>query len=239
MKKVLTFLSFVLLNLYSVGQSGLQKITDSIGITTDIGKPFDRDYLKTDIIQNRNASNLPISSFNFPVQKYMGSAGVREMEIKDKKFYGVDFSVGNQDKFKNLFNKDTISLYQDFFVLLCYSAITDSMGEKVSSRNFPDYITGQGYINTETCKIDYTTFIDFTGKSYAIINEKVFDLTVNGKVIILVPKNDGSLNFIQMKTPYIRYSDANSYSDANNYYRGLFEKSEIKSLINLAKQSKQ
>jgi hypothetical protein len=224
---------FFLINSVSFGQIQTKTMTESLSITTNIGIQFDKEYLKDDVLQNRNGSALPISSFNYPVPKYIGSAGVREMAIKEKNFYGVGFSIGNQDKFKSLFNKDTLSLYQDFFVLLCYSANTDSIEQKVSSRNFPEYITGQGYMQTKFCKIDYTTFIDFNGISYAIINEKVFDLTRNGKVIILVPSSDGSLSFIQVKTPYV------SFAGSNNYYKTLFNNHKINSLIDIAKQSKQ
>lgn len=233
MKKVLTLLSFVFLNLYLFGQNGLQKITDSIAITTDIGKPFDKGYLSKDITESKKPATRPISPFNYPVEKYIGSAGARGILTREKETNGLSLSIGNDNKFRNLFSNDSSSSYQDFFTILCYSVNSDSILVRVSSRNFPDYITGQGYLITKFCKIDYTAFIDFTGKSYAIINEKVFDLTVNGKVIILVPKSDGSLNFIQVKTPYVHYSDA------TNYYRSLLEKSEIKSLINLAKQSNQ
>lgn len=224
--------ALALFSLASYAQKPIQTKADSLAITTNIGLQFDEKYLKDDILRSRKDSDLPISSFNFPVTKYTGSAGVREIGIKDKNFYGVGFSIGNHNKFKNLFKNDTVSLYQDFFVLLCYSADTDSIGEKVSSRNFPDYILGQGYMRTKFCNIDYTAFIDYNGISYAIINEKVFDLSANGKVIILVPSSDGSLNFIQVKTPYL------NDTTANNYYKTLFNDNKINSLIEIAKQSK-
>ncbi|MBK8628379.1 MAG: hypothetical protein IPN86_23355 [Saprospiraceae bacterium] len=233
MKVIFLTISVILLfHFASFGQTQLQIKTDSLFVITNIGLPFDEKYLKDDILRSRKDSDLPISSFNFPVTRYTGSAGVREMGIKDENFYGVGFSIGNHNKFKNLFKNDTVSLYQDFFVLLCYSANTDSIGEKVSSRNFPDYIIGQGYMQTKFCNIDYTAFIDYNGISYAIINEKVFDLSANGKVIILVPSIDGSLNFIQVKTPYL------NYTPANNYYKTLFNDNKINSLIEMAKQTK-
>jgi hypothetical protein len=230
--KILSPLIFVFINLSLLGQSSSLNLKDSITFKTSIGNLFDSSYLKMDLAQSKRHRDYPISSYNFPRTAYIGSAAVGPVEIAEHSFTGVSFSIGNHDKFKNLFKKDSGSEYQPFLTLLCNSVSSDSIEVKVSSRNFPDYITGQGFMKTKYCKIEYYTFIDFTGKSYAIINEKVFDLSNDGNVIILIPQKDGSLQFIQVKNPYVKNDNLKEYC------RNLLENPKIKLLIEVAKKAK-
>jgi hypothetical protein len=230
MKKILLLLVIVFANLLLFGQSSSVNIKDSIILKTSVGHDFDSTYLKDDIRYSKSDRDYPISSYNFPRTAYIGSAAVGPILIPEYDFKGVNFSIGNHDKFKNLFKKDSSSAYRPFLTLLCNSVSLDSIEVKISSRNFPDYITGQGFMKSQHCKIDYYTFIDFTGKSFAIINEMVFDLSNDGNVIILVPQVDGSLQFIQVKNHPITFDRVNE--DCQN----LFKNPKIKLLIDIAKK---
>ncbi len=140
--------------------------------------------------------------------------------------------VGNHDEFRNLFPKDSKDEYQVFFAMITYSRFTSSSPQLVSSRNFPKYYIGQGSLESKSSKIDYFAFIDSNGKSYAIVNGKIFDLTENGKTLILLPSEDGSMNFIQVKTPYL------TFATLHDYYRNLLNNNEIKTLVGKAKKKK-
>lgn len=218
---------FVIGALVSYGQT--IKSDSSIVVKTNINQSFDSIMLKNDIFESKATEILPISVFNFPRNSYMGSAGAREFELAEEGFLGVSYSIGNENLFTNLFSKDTSSKYQSFFTLLCYSAVLDTFEHaKVSSRNFPEYYLAQGYVPNPNCKIDYFAFIDYKGNSYAVINEKIFNLTENGNIIILIPTKSEGLQYVQAKTPYIKYTETKKYC------KNLLRNNEIKYLLESA-----
>ena len=215
----------------SFGQTSEVKQAERFQISTDIGKEFDKNALQKDIIDHKQKNHRPFSFFNFPRTSYVGSAGTGPVNLGDPNISGLFFMVGNHDDFRKLFAKDSKDDYQVFFTILTYSSVVSSFPQLVSSRNFPQYYIGQGSLEAKSSKIDYFAFIDSSGKSYAIVNGKIFDLAENGKTLILLPTEDGSLNFIQIKTPYL------TMSTLSDYCRSLLKNGEIKSLIEQAKST--
>jgi hypothetical protein len=213
----------------SFGQSSDKKESEKLEISTDIGKEFDKKQLEREVTAHKEGDYKPFSSFNFPRTKYVGSAATGPIQLGDPNFNGFFFAVGNHDEFRKLFPKDSKDDYQVFFSIITYSSVESVSEQLVSSRNFPKYYIGQSSLKTKTSKIDYFAFIDSSSKSYAIVNGKIFDLAENGKTLILLPSDDGSLNFIQVKTPYL------TLATLHNYYANLLKNTEIKALIGKAK----
>ena len=95
----------------------------------------------------------------------------------------------------------------------------------MSSRNNPDYI-GEGYVKIRDGQIDYVAFITADGDEYAIVNMRLFNLK-NGRTILIVPQEDGSLRSMQIKQPSIL-----SLADVDSYMKSLYENKDIRRFIN-------
>jgi hypothetical protein len=87
------------------------------------------------------------------------------------------------------------------------------------SRNHPNYI-GQGFFKTKNNQIDFVSFLTADRNSYAIVNMRLFDLTI-GKVILIAPQKDGSLRSMQIESPLL------SSSEVKNYVENLLKEVKI------------
>lgn len=133
------------------------------------------------------------------------------LTLNNKKFlYNCFYATKN--KFNKTFIKNT---EQDIFFIIAIS--TDFVDlEKfshsrslISSRNHPNYLA-KGYYKTQQNTIDFNAFITGDRDAYAVINERIFDLTI-GKMILIVPQKDGSLRSMQLEIPVLSIEKTKDY----------------------------
>lgn len=68
----------------------------------------------------------------------------------------------------------------------------------------------KGYYKTQKNTIDFNAFISGDRDAYAIINERIFDLTI-GKMIFIVPQKYGSLRSMQIEIPLLSIEKTKEY----------------------------
>lgn len=79
----------------------------------------------------------------------------------------------------------------------------------ITSRNHPHY-TGQGFVKTRSNEIDFVSFITADRNAYALVNMRLFDLRI-GRIILISPKNDGTLRSLQLESPIMSSDEMNDY----------------------------
>lgn len=193
-------------------------------------KKWDMELFKIDLntVKKRaeKPSKNPITFGAFPVPKYEfvkganfrglgnywfnGSNG-RVKKIGDKSLVYNTFFIGkNSMNSKYIGNKDS----EVFFQIVVLTDYANSKNEgrassHVTSRNHPHYI-GEGMFQTKNTKIDYTAFITADRNSYAIVNMRLFDLSL-GQTILIAPQKDKSLRSLQLNMPNLSYNEIDSY----------------------------
>ena len=170
----------------------------------------------------------PFVSGVFPVPKYdligkgsftgVGSFGYYGQKdyyktIKDKVLLYNSFFVK-----KNSINIDNVGSFDNevFFQIIVLTNNIDTvnfshLSSEMISRNHPDYL-GQGFFKTLNNQIDYSAFITADRESFAIINNRLFDLTF-GKTILIAPQKDKSLRSLQIKSPEMSTKELEAYTD--------------------------
>ncbi|MEW7277776.1 hypothetical protein ABW636_04195 [Aquimarina sp. 2201CG1-2-11] len=163
-----------------------------------------------------------ISQGIFPVPKYdlvgeksfigLGYDGnFKGLAIHNKHFLYNCF-YAKKNKFNKSFIKD---IEQDvFFIIVVSTDFIDTQkfshsSSLISSRNHPNYLA-KGYYKTKKNTIDFNAFISGDRDAYAIINERIFDLTI-GKMIVIVPQKDGSLRSMQIEIPQLSIEKTKEY----------------------------
>ncbi|MEM9549436.1 MAG: hypothetical protein AAGA77_25930, partial [Bacteroidota bacterium] len=133
------------------------------------------------------------------------------LEINGKTFVYNYFYVK-----KNKINADHVNnLDEDvFFAIVVLTDHIDTenyshMHPDMTSRNHPSYLA-QGFFKTMNSRINYSAFINSDRSSYAIVNKRLFDLSV-GKVVLILPQKDKSLRSIQLDLPRILEKDVDDY----------------------------
>ncbi len=116
-----------------------------------------------------------------------------------------------------------------FFIIIVLTDYIDQksykhMNPSMTSRNHPNYLA-HGYFKTLNSLINYSAFINGDRLSFAIVNSRLFDLSL-GKIVLIIPQKDKSLNSIQLELPRI------PKDEIDNYLRKLLSSKEITSLYN-------
>lgn len=162
---------------------------------------WDLDLLEEDIKayqQRKWPTKTALSNFPSPVPKYKwGYCLLYKLKLKigDKELKG--FCIANaKDKYRVLNNKS--DFYKVKFNILYLTDLPDDKNTAASviSRNYPHYMS-TGSQKTSVGQIDWVQMDMADASNYAIINQRYFDLEF-GKTIIIVPKKDGSLRFLQI-----------------------------------------
>lgn len=116
---------------------------------------------------------------------------------------------------KNELYPEVTSDGQVFFALITVADVQASNYKamaNVSSRNHPDYL-GEGFIRSEETQIDYIAFTTPDKGNFAIVNNRIFDLS-HGSIILIAPQKDGTLRSMQLKEdPQIVNSDAKTWEE--------------------------
>ena len=167
---------------------------------------WDMSLFKEDVDALKRRSwptNPPLSYYPAPVPKYGGRSGggigKGELKIGDRKIISTFFGWG-----RNKFNAHMpvtdrshgLVTYLNLYVL------TDQPDPKkqarhIVSRNYP-HVLASGKQKTSKGHVDWVFMGLANGDSYAIINQRIFDLNAGGRTILVAPQKDGSLRFLQL-----------------------------------------
>jgi hypothetical protein len=185
---------------------------------------FNRD-LKTLVAE----ANLPLPDGVYPVPDYnrpaansfkgVGNFGYpggtdAELHIDGKTIlYNSFFAGANKWNNASLKNKKNEIFFQIILVTDTVDTINYShTGSEIISRNHPHYI-GQGFYRTKNQKIEYVAFQTADRQSYAIVNMRLFDLSL-GKTILIAPQTDESLRSMQINSPNLSSEEIELYTDS-------------------------
>ena len=193
---------------------------------------WDMELFKEDLElvekRNENPSKNPITFGAFPVPRYeltkeanfrgMGNYSFNGQDGRIKKVgdksivYNTFFTFKNSMNSKYIGDKDCEVFFQ-VVVLTDYvnPPQKDNFSSHVISRNNPHYI-GEGMFKTTHNKIDYTAFVTAARNSYAIVNMRLFDLSL-GKTILIAPQKDKSLRSLQINSPNPSYQEIDLFVD--------------------------
>lgn len=160
--------------------------------------------------QNLTLEGKPIIKGAFPVPKYeladstfngVGNSGNwNGIDLKDRKIIHHSLYVS-----KNATNKEFINNKSNevFFTI---AVLTDTIHTDYShtyvstiSKNNPHQI-GQGYVKTQSNKVDFIAFLTADRNNYAIVNMRLFDLRI-GRIVLIAPQKDGTLRSLQLDSP--------------------------------------
>lgn len=179
-------------------------------------------FLENDIKtfkKSKNPDGFPLTSFPlevlpFPVVDYgFGSSGAGEFVIESPFKLSVSyFLVGKHDYNQEEFGPKETHVSFCNLIILSDTLDTENYGlihNYVTSRNHPDYV-GEGSVHLKNQNIDYVCFHKADHTSYAIIGTKLFNLE-KGQTIIVAPYVDGSVRFLQVKTPRLTHLELTPY----------------------------
>lgn len=183
-------------------------------------------------LEDFDLKTKPINYGVYPVPEYdligensfdgLGNTGeYNGIKLKEKNIVYNSFFV-NKCKVNEEYIKDKPN--EVYFIIIVLTDILEdkdftNSGNKVISRNHPNYI-GQGYFKTLNNQIDYVSFLTADRNSYAIVNMRLFDLTI-GEVILIAPQKDGSLRSMQIDSPLL------SSKEVRNYVESLLNENKI------------
>lgn len=118
----------------------------------------------------------------------------------------------NTSFFEEANNADEELIY---FTILVHSDWNSSGSTMVSSRNHPVYLAQSSIDIDEERTVKWIAVHENQGeKDLAIVNMKHFDLT-KGRLIVVFPKEDGSLRFKQVAIKQMNIADLKRYIEAN------------------------
>lgn len=169
-----------------------------------------------------------ISDFPSPVPSYEnfnGSIQWPEFKIGNRTISSSCLLWGrcvvNEELFSN--RDHTLRSYFNIFVL------TDRSGEgtkslSMASRNYP-HVFSSGKQTTSVGVVDWAHVGFADGNNYALINARIFDLKF-GRTILVAPQKNGSLRFMQLKSPDTCRSGGEGEL-LKNYVEVLKEKPEV------------
>lgn len=181
-------------------------------------------------LQNiNNTSDLPMLSGVFPVPDYdlvgkgsfkgVGNFGFpggvgSELHINGKTILYNSFFAGS-----NPFNTGLIDNKKNevFFQIIVLTDTVDTVmyshaGSEIISRNHPNYI-GQGFYKTKSQKIEYIAFQTADRHAYALVNMRLFDLSL-GRTILIAPHTDQSFRSKQINSRILSSEDIESFTDS-------------------------
>lgn len=148
---------------------------------------------------------FPVPDYDILGKESFNSIGNEsgKFQIKDKKLIMDSFVVE-----KNELNKNRLKDKKDdvFFQIIVLTDTTDNENyalhqSAVLSRNHPDYL-GQGFIKTQSNRIDYLAFQTAENDAFAIVNTRLFNLNF-GRTILIAPQKDKTLRSLQIKSPQV------------------------------------
>ena len=188
---------------------------------------WDSAMFYNDLLNFGSETDLPLVNGVFPTPDYelmgkgsfkgvgnFGFSGGEDLEkrIGDKTILYNSFFVGASE-----INKDFVGDKKNeiFFQIIVLTDFVDTLNyshlsSEIVSRNHPDYI-GQGFYRTQNNHIDYVAFNTADRNTYAIVNMRLFDLSL-GKTILIAPQKDKSFRSLQINSPQMSSDEVDGYT---------------------------
>lgn len=170
----------------------------------------DLEYLETD------DNSLPIHAGVFPVAFYdtpgTGGSNTSYFQKGGKSFMSKSFVVKKGEH--NAVYLGEERLQEAYFTFVLLTDFIDTLNYThamtyAESRNHPHYIC-EGTLKTQKQNIDFLAMMTGDRNNYAVINMRFFDLRF-GQTILIAPQKDGSLRFLQVKSPGLNSITAKAY----------------------------
>lgn len=146
--------------------------------------------------------NLPLSYAVFPTNKYvsLGNGSFTNALVVSNKRYIYQTAMVFQGEYNSkFFNSSTKKESPFLYVTIVLNTMyDDSLNQMlVTSRNHPIYLS-QGFMRINSSeRLNWIASNNISGDDFCIINMKYFNLN-EGNIIIVLPQEDGSLNFRQI-----------------------------------------
>ncbi len=188
---------------------------------------WDNDLLANDLSYINEPQRMSFLSGVFPVPSYdligkgsfkgVGNFGFpggsgSELYIGGKTLLFNSFYIKSSMVNKKHLNGMNDEVFFQILVLTDFIDTTDytHTSSEIISRNHPDYI-GQGFYLLKNNRVDYMAFIAANRDAYAVVNMRLFDLTL-GKTILIAPQKDKSFRSMQIKSPKLSSETIESYT---------------------------
>lgn len=179
-----------------------------------------KEKMSYDLNSHQEKVIMTKSIYNYPkynlISKFtgLGSGGraMMRMPIKfqDKQIVYSYFTMNENELYPKVKSQGEI-----FFAIITVTDVNATNYKaplNISSRNHPDYL-GEGYIRSNDTQIDFMAFTTPDKGNFAIVNQRIFDLS-HGAILLIAPQKDGTLRSIQLKeAPQIINSDAMSFEE--------------------------
>ena len=195
----------------------LRQQTEALQHAMDYNNPATWDSsqlsMEVDYVEHLLAVDLPFSLTPFPTPHYE-SPGNGNKSISTtaagRSIIGehIMFAPGEHTTHLGVTHSSEQIVY--FTILTLADGTEADSPTLVSSRNHPNYL-GQGSFNpTTTARVDWAVVQMANGSALAVVNGRVFDLNA-GRMVLVVPKQDGSVRFYQFMAPAMSESEASQY----------------------------
>lgn len=181
---------------------------------------WDTAMFALDLNFNQNRTTSPMTVGTFPTPDY---------NCLDKNsFHGVgtyynDLSWNNTHILHSTFyyksKQDSQTIEHPFFTIATICDKIDTVEyshvqNEIISRNHPDYI-GQGRMKSMNKNIDYMAFHTKDQDQYAIVNMRLFNLSI-GNLILIKPMPDGSLRSMQLNPEFHSLDEIDAFFNPSN-----------------------
>jgi hypothetical protein len=190
---------------------------------------WDTQMFLADLANIRGESDLPMISGVFPVPAYdlvgkgsfkgVGNFGFPGGEGSELKITGKTILYNSFFAGANSFNKGFIANKKNevFFQIIVLTDTVDTVnyshvGSEVISRNHPNYI-GQGFYKTKSQKIEYIAFQTADRHSFAMVNMRLFDLSL-GRTILIAPQTNQSFKSKQINAEILSSEEIEAFTDS-------------------------
>jgi hypothetical protein len=190
---------------------------------------WDTQMFLADLAKIKGKSDLPMISGVFPVPAYdlvgkgsfkgVGNFGFPGGEGTELKINGKTILYNSFFAGANPFNKAFIADKKNevFFQIIVLTDTVDTVnyahvGSEVISRNHPNYI-GQGFYKTKSQKIEYIAFQTADRHSFAMVNMRLFDLSL-GRTILIAPQTNQSFKSKQINAQILSSEEIEAFTDS-------------------------
>ncbi|MEM1422915.1 MAG: hypothetical protein AAGH64_02820 [Planctomycetota bacterium] len=186
--------------------------------------------------ENPHTWPLPMLWYETPVPDYESPGNgyaQSEIEMGGRRFVGVASFVGNGPGLEHVFDgtdlqDDTGATTFSLYSLVPDDAVVVAPAAAVS-RNHPTY-TVAGRVAATGLRHDFVAIIHHDRPDVALVNLRLFDLA-NGRVIIVVPHQDGSVRYLQQPIGLLPAPDIDDPDAFNAAITPLLDTTELRTLL--------
>ncbi|HNR55623.1 MAG TPA: hypothetical protein PKJ19_10665 [Flavobacteriales bacterium] len=190
---------------------------------------WDRAMLANDLQYKGLLDSLdfPLAVGVWPVEPYEtpgnGSTLV-ECFVEGERVVGRALHVGRGPHNEAAFGSNDLQDEVVAVILVATDTPDDEHRSIAISRNHPNYLAEGRFTTTTAGNIDWITMHLADRSAYAIVNMRFFDLRA-GRLILVAPRPDGTLRFLQRELPML------SHTQVEAFVAGLSEAPEVVSFF--------